>query len=326
VEDEEQEDDEEEADEETETPNVEALGSATASRNEANQNAVETASPLSRPKMGSWVRTPDTSSPGATRMTLNSVEETCAICCNDVPPRRSVRLPCSHGWYCAQCVLRHADARLAVGATHVACPECCTPIAERDLRKMLPAETIDRLLARSLEQAVSSAADLWACPTPNCPMRVALEEGEEPRLNCTICKKSSCLKCHARPFHRGRTCEEHAERVRARKVKKQEDHQANDQKLLMEWIQKTGTKQCPTCHAAITKQNLDGQSTQYKECHKMLCRNCNTRFCFKCLAVLTATYTCGCSIKEHGFVDPVTGKRMNHLNRRYKKPINARSR
>ena len=45
-------------------------------------------------------------------------------------------------------------------------PECSSVLAERDLRKLLPAETIDRLLARSLEQAVSCAADIRACPTP----------------------------------------------------------------------------------------------------------------------------------------------------------------
>lgn len=50
-----------------------------------------------------------------------------------------------------------------------------------------------------------------------------------------------------------------------------------------------------------------------KKCHKMLCRHCGTQFCFKCLALLTSTYSCGCSIDAHGFINPVTGKRVKHL-------------
>merc|ERR1712066_1111993 len=93
-----------------------------------------------------------------------------------------------------------------------------------------------------------------------------------------------------------------------------------DEAGFLKWIEQTGSKQCPTCPMVITKENLNGQANQYKECHKMLCRNCNTRFCFKCLAVLTEKFTCGCSINLHGFVDPNTGKRLTHLDRRYKKP------
>jgi len=86
-----------------------------------------------------------------------------------------------------------------------------------------------------------------------------------------------------------------------------------DELSLMKWIKDTGTKQCPQGKIAVSKQNLDNQATQYSECHKMLCRNCNTRFCFKCLAILTDTYTCGCTRVDHGFVDPNTGKRLEHL-------------
>lgn len=240
---------------------------------------------------------------------MNKVEETCGICCHDVPPYRAVRLGCTHGWYCAQCVLRHAEARLENGAAVVTCPECCTPIAERDLRKLLPPELIERLLSRSLESAVDSTPDLWACPTPNCPMRVALGEGEVPRLKCMICKKTSCLKCGVQPYHTQYTCEQfQAKRGISRKRK--HDEGFSD---LMKWIEETGTKQCPTCRMGVTKQNLKGQQTQYSECHKMLCRNCTTKFCFKCLAVLTETYSCGCTIDAHGFVNPHTGKRVNHL-------------
>lgn len=239
-------------------------------------------------------------------MKLSALPETCKICCDDTPAWRSVRLACGHGWYCARCVKRHAEARMELGVASITCPECAEVLAERDLRKLLPEDLIERLLERSLEQAVSCASDLWACPTPNCPMRVALEPDAIPRLKCTLCKKESCVKCGRQPYHRGTTCEEFAEKQRAKGRMQEEES-------LMQWIQETGTKQCPTCRMGVSKQNLKSQHTQYAECHKMICRNCNTRFCFKCLAVLTDKFTCGCSIDAHGFINPLTGKRVNHM-------------
>ncbi|CAE7769394.1 unnamed protein product [Symbiodinium necroappetens] len=201
-------------------------------------------------------------------------------------------------------------------ATNVG-PECSSVLAERDLRKLLPTETIDRLLARSLEQAVSSSANIRACPTPNCVMRVAIEEGDITKFKCTICKKESCLRCGRQPFHRGMTCEEYAEKLKNSTRAAKKERQA--EQLFEQWMEKTGSKQCPTCRMAVTKQNLDKQKTQYSECHKMSCRNCGTKFCFKCLAILTDTYTCGCTIDAHGFIDPVTGKIVKHLKKRAKK-------
>eukprot|EP00930_Biecheleria_cincta_P071546 TRINITY_DN59035_c0_g1_i1.p1 TRINITY_DN59035_c0_g1~~TRINITY_DN59035_c0_g1_i1.p1 ORF type:complete len:573 (-),score=147.19 TRINITY_DN59035_c0_g1_i1:276-1994(-) len=250
-------------------------------------------------------------------MVLNSASDMCKICCCDTSPWRSVRLSCGHGWYCAQCMLRHAEARLANGATSITCPECSKQLAERDLRKLLPTELIDRLLARSLEQAVSATSDIRACPTPNCPMRVALEEGDNPRFKCTVCKKDSCLKCGRQPFHRGLTCEEYAEKLKANTKAAKKEQKAEES--FKQWMEETGTKQCPTCGMAVSKQNLERQKTQYMECHKMSCRNCATKFCFKCLSVLTDSYTCGCTIDAHGFIDPLTGKILKHLKKKGKK-------
>jgi len=41
--------------------------------------------------------------------------------------------------------------------------------------------------------------------------------------------------------------------------------------------------------------------------HKMWCRNCGTRFCFKCLLVLTRKQSCKCTKDIHSFIDPHTG-------------------
>jgi len=253
-------------------------------------------------------------------MTFNTAVETCSICCDDeVAPETAVRLTCHHGWYCFTCMARYAQARLEMGSVSVPCPQCDAQVAEHDLRRVLPEETINKLLERSLEQAVSRQADLRACPTPGCPMRVALEDGESGRLKCPLCKKTSCVKCGVQPFHRGLTCERYAEK------KKRGGAAQKDEEALMRWMQETGTKQCPTCRMAVTKQNLEKQGTQRSECHKMMCRNCNTKFCFKCLAILSAGYSCGCTIDDHGFINPKTGRRMSHLTLRARKEKAAKA-
>lgn len=264
--------------------------------------------------MAPMVRTQEASNscdPTGTAMSFNTAIETCSICCSDdVAPKSAARLACQHGWYCLTCMTRYAQVRLEMGSVSVPCPQCEVPVAEHHLRRLLPEEVINKLLERSLEQAVSRQADLWACPTPGCAMRVALEDGETGRLKCPLCKKISCVRCGVQPYHRGLTCEGYAKKQRRLGAAKEDEEQ------LMRWMEETGTKQCPTCRMAVSKQNLEKQGTQRSECHKMMCRNCNTKFCFKCLAVLTATYSCGCTIDDHGFVNPKSGRRTSHLTMR----------
>lgn len=279
------------------------------------KEAVEAPAAAAAAAPASPVTSPAPASP--TSVQRSRARESCSICCEDVSEGSAVRLSCSHGWYCFQCLKRHAEARLEMGSVDVCCPQCNAPIAERTLRQVLPAKLVERLLKRSLEQAVSSVGDLYACPTPNCTFRVALEEGDIPRLKCPQCKKTCCLLCGRQPYHRGRTCQEAAET--ASKASKRDSGEA----ALKRWMEDTGSKQCPTCHAIVTKQNLDKQGTQYVECHKMMCRNCDTKFCFKCLKLLSKQL-CNCSRHEHGFINPKTGRRLNHAEAKAKAKAKTR--
>ncbi|CAK0903590.1 unnamed protein product [Prorocentrum cordatum] len=226
--------------------------------------------------------------------------EPCGICCEEFAAGQAVRLGCDHGWYCKECIRRFVEARLEAGsAGGIPCPSCGDKISEADLITLLPPKVCIRLHARAGEQqAVASGAR--ACPTPNCTWR--FHDCASDRQTCPVCEEESCLLCGAQPYHEGRTCEQYKAGL-------------EDQDMFERWIEKTGSKQCPTCHMVTTKENLEKQSQQRVECHKMLCRNCNTRWCFKCLAVLTDTYTCGCTIDAHGFIDPETGKIVKHLKR-----------
>lgn len=199
------------------------------------------------------------------------------------------------------------ESRLDSGiAGDVPCPDCAVPVPEKDLIELLPRKTILRLVARNIEsKAVASGAIQRSCPTPNCPMRQVLKEGSCGNDICPKCNKESCWLCGAQPFHDGRTCEQHAARERAH-------GQRSDEDSFFEWMEATGTRQCPTCQMAVSKENLNRQTEQRSECHKMLCRNCGTRFCFKCLVVFTGSTTCRCSNGKHGFIDPFTGEVIGH--------------
>ena len=185
----------------------------------------------------------------------------------------------------------------------IGCPECGKGLGEPFLRAILTKGQTVRLLRQSLESAVGSCAGLKPCPTPDCPNRVVLEGGVEPRLTCEMCHKELCLLCSASPYHVGKSCEEHATQLKDK----------TSEASLRQWITKVGAKQSPKCRAAVTKHNLEGQTTQNSECHKMICRSYRTKFCFACLAILTDSSTCGCTPDAHGFIDPDTGSFVRHL-------------
>lgn len=241
-----------------------------------------------------------------TFLPVSDAPRNCSICLDTQDAWCAFRLPCGCGWYCAACIGRHAEARLDVGKHDVTCPECYKEVGEAMLKAILPQKTLERLHQRSLEGAVSAANNIWPCPTPDCPIRVAIEPGDEPCLRCTHCNKEHCLLCQASPYHTGLTCDEHASK--RRRLKNDKD----SEDLFHEWMKKTGSKQCPKCKMAITKQDLGKQGGQKSECHKMICRNCNVKFCFKCLTVLSSSRSCGCTPETHGFIDPRTGAFVAH--------------
>mmetsp|Transcript_35939 Transcript_35939/g.65988 ORF Transcript_35939/g.65988 Transcript_35939/m.65988 type:complete len:319 (+) Transcript_35939:89-1045(+) len=242
-------------------------------------------------------------------LVFNTHEVTCSICLDDVPAWTALELTCGHSWFCAVCLRKHSAARAELGDPVVKCPCCTALLSHAVLRAVLPPDLYDRLLNGSLETAVGASAELWACPTPDCPNRVAVSEGETLRLDCSFCGKEHCLQCHAHPYHHGKTCEEHAAEQSANTAARESEAQ------LKKWMRETGSCRCPKCGAGISKANLDEQQSEKLECHKMVCRVCRTRFCFHCLAILTSSYTCGCTGDNHGFIDPTNGGFLVHLDR-----------
>ncbi|CAK9046559.1 unnamed protein product [Durusdinium trenchii] len=241
---------------------------------------------------------------------FNSWSEACCICCEEMPRDAAATLGCGHGWYCPACVNRFVEARLDEGLAGVPCPSCHGEISEGDLIRLLPKPTIFRLHASNIHRkAMASGAKPRPCPTADCGMQKIFEDARSARDTCPLCEKESCWWCGAQPFHENMTCEQW------RDVRRRSSTRDGEDASFLKWMKETGTKQCPTCGMATSKENLEMQSDQVEECHKMLCRSCGTKFCFACLAILTDSYTCGCTQNAHNFVDPHTGKLVKHLKK-----------
>lgn len=253
---------------------------------------------------------------------FNSWSESCCICCDELPVDSAATLGCGHGWYCPGCINRFVEARLDEGiAGDIPCPECGKAISEEDLARLLPKQTIFRLHASNINRAaVASGAKPRPCPTPDCHMHKTFEEGKPACETCPLCEKESCWWCGAQPYHRGLTCEQH----RKAKATSRSSGSKEDESFL-QWMKDTGTKQCPTCGMATSKENLEMQTDQVEECHKMICRSCGTKFCFGCNAILTESYTCGCTQNAHNFVDPHTGDLVKHLQKKEKAKAKAKA-
>ena len=239
-------------------------------------------------------------------------QQTCGICCESMRLSKAFLLDCqqgSHGWYCADCLNKHAATRLIQGDVSFSCPACREVVPDYITSKFLQRDYLERFHRNSLQKAIAVSSRLFSCPTPDCTVCLWLDDLQDTNLNkCPLCKKSGCLKCGAQPYHTGVSCAEHARRAKR-------NDQAQNDILLNKWMESTGSKICPQCGEGITKENLEKQCTEEEECHKVKCRMCHTRFCFKCSAVLTDVFTCGCSRDDHYFVSPCTRRFERHLRK-----------
>jgi hypothetical protein len=62
-----------------------------------------------------------------------------------------------------------------------------------------------------------AGAALMRCPSPSCGYLVSVDREEVPELKkCPKCKKNSCLRCGAQPYHTGFNCCEPGRRLRCK--------------------------------------------------------------------------------------------------------------
>jgi len=73
--------------------------------------------------------------------------------------------------------------------------------------------------------------------------------------------------------------------------------------LALDVLERFRTKRCPACGMGVQKES--------ESCHKMICRTCRAKFCFRCLHRLEY-FNCGCTGADHRFIDPVNGEIVAH--------------
>mmetsp|Transcript_63014 Transcript_63014/g.204318 ORF Transcript_63014/g.204318 Transcript_63014/m.204318 type:complete len:224 (-) Transcript_63014:11-682(-) len=165
--------------------------------------------------------------------------------------------------------------------------------------------------------AVCSEADQPAAPLSCCGRRVCfgcarrwaamqvLELGAS-ELHCTVCARTlgdselpALLSAKALIQVRSRAVEQASLGSEAAAA----PPSAEALGLSAQQLARIGVKRCPACGT--------GMQRDVETCHKMICRTCRAKFCFRCLARLEY-FNCGCSGSEHRFVDPVDGRIIAH--------------
>mmetsp|Transcript_50016 Transcript_50016/g.161799 ORF Transcript_50016/g.161799 Transcript_50016/m.161799 type:complete len:1166 (-) Transcript_50016:142-3639(-) len=201
----------------------------------------------------------------------NRSEEMCQICASSAARGEALRIrPCGHGWFCKDCVRQWAASQVVDGRCCVACPnpECKRPIGHRQLRSVLPNTHFERLVRRSVELLCAADDAVVACPTPDCPYRAWLGEGQEPRLVCECCCVESCVSCAATPYHHGLTCEDEARRSELSQGMVERVSRRIEDVLREALVQK-----CPGCHAPIERMDA---------CVHLTCPGCRYEFSWVC--------------------------------------------
>lgn len=215
---------------------------------------------------------------------LNDSQETCTICASLVDAGDALRLrPCGHGWFCRGCLQQWAASQAGDGSCACCCPvpDCRLPIGHRQLRAVLTTTAFAQLMRRSVEQICLHDPTLVACPTPDCPNRAWIDEGQEPILICEVCRIESCVRCAETPYHHGLTCVEWA-----RRRELSGGAAARTKPLIMEALRNALFRQCPGCRLPIERMNA---------CCHMTCSNCRTEFSWICGALYhdcRAHHTC----------------------------------
>jgi E3 ubiquitin-protein ligase RNF144 len=236
----------------------------------------------------------------------NTSEEDCPICLEAVPAGKGVQLSgCAHT-VCGSCLEQQMASCFEEGKCFeaFACPrpECRERLSHRELRVVLGELCFGRLSQRSLDKAVLSCANLFACrATADCGGKFCWDDhgshGRDHRpkkATCEVCLKEQCIVCGASPFHRGQTCAE-AEAVRVGQGGAADKHAAAEAATRKFMSSSATIRVCVMCNVGVERR---------EGCAKMQCR-CGYRFCFECGA---PGAKCSCTPAAHGFWDNKRGR------------------
>jgi len=218
----------------------------------------------------------------------------CPFCMEIVKKQQAMILNCSH-ILCINCARKWIESEMSEKTEFfVKCPfSCGSSFSYKEMEAILDPEKFALFQRRVLELSVALDPSLHFCRTPNCIYIVSWESEAEngiPRLDCPICKKTSCILCGLEPYHKGMTCEEAVEYWN---TQEQINHQNEVRSLA--YLREMDMKHCRRCRAGVLKDS---------GCDKMMCR-CGYKFCFRCGA---ENAVCRCTPSYHLFWNNVAGR------------------
>ncbi|CAE7283832.1 RBCK1 [Symbiodinium sp. CCMP2592] len=239
----------------------------------------------------------------ATALHLNSEEQVCAICTDTQRRGGALRIrPCGHGWFCRGCIQQWTAVQMSEGKSAVSCPipECRRSVGHRQLRAVLSIADFGRFVRRSVENLCLADPSLIACPTPDCPYRAWIGEGDRSRLICEVCFMESCVRCGASPFHHGLSCEEETRRS----ALMMEGYQRIAPRI-EECLRQAMFRSCPGCNMPIERTDA---------CCHMTCSHCHTEFSWICGNIYNVCRTTHNCMHNSIYLHEILGDELRRRN------------
>ncbi|XP_054267521.1 E3 ubiquitin-protein ligase RNF14 [Macrosteles quadrilineatus] len=215
----------------------------------------------------------------------------CNVCFSQVIGEQCKQLNCGH-ITCVECLRRLCQVHIEQGTMEcIVCPQenCGLELPANLINDLVSKELYDRYDRLMLNRTLDKISNMTYCPRPACQYPISTQD-EESLAVCPSCGFALCVFCR-RVYHGIEGCrlksEEKSELVEAYKnadrEKRLDLEKRYGKKQLTELVNTADTeawmsqnsKKCPCCNINIEKN--DG-------CNKMICRKCNTNFCWLCLA------------------------------------------
>lgn len=207
----------------------------------------------------------------------------CPLCLNRLPLRRFYQLSCGHQ-FCVNCLRDFLNTVIRLRSTDpLRCsnPGCRRPISEHDVRAIASGEQLNSYNDVATQEWINRQPGVRHCPTLNCRFSFINEENRVEQIQCPQCRVWYCASCLV----------EHHPSVRCREAQAPRRESAQSLQASREWVRQH-TKQCPSCHRNIEKN---------EGCIHMTCSGCRHEFCWECLRPW-AGRTCApgrCSARPH---------------------------
>ena len=192
----------------------------------------------------------------------------CSLCLDDKAAADGFSLSCGCT-FCTPCLRQYPVARMAEGDTTIACPSSqpgCSPLTQRELRRLLGRDAFATLDRRALEAAVAVDASLHLCRSPDCTYIVSWAGPEDgaPVMKCPLCAKQRCLVCGGECADTGaHDCASAAVGGGMTDGSSSAAAAAEEEEATKKYIAESGIRICKRCGAGVIKE---------VGCHKLRCR------------------------------------------------------